>query len=351
SNDGSSPQQAVKTLNKAGSLVTAAGMRVVVRGGLYQEYNSRISNPNIGSPPLTTFTQHGTSDNYCELRSFPGEQVIIDGSGIQRPQPQNEDPQVPELFTISGNYWRVEGWPSDDPDDPTKYWIEFRNSAGSGFRTRLTEGVKLRYVKAHSNEGSGFNLQTSYNGTLEDFAAWNNYSYSTDGESAAGVRIGNGSGWTCRYGFVAWNGDDGIDTIISTDCLVEYVVAYKNGYFMDGSPGQGNGNGFKVSHLSIPNSGNVYRNCIAAYNRVAGLTLHDGGGTVRQCTSLLNAGYGIVAGDHGTTVVRDCFSARINVPATASRQWLQGDMPPPLLTHNSWQVGATVDSDDFVSLD
>src|SRR5690606_21814367 len=130
--------------------------------------------------------------------------------------------------------------------------------------------------------------------------------------------------WTCRYGFVAWNGDDGIDTITATNCLVEYVVAYKNGYFMNGTPGQGNGNGLKVSHLSVPNSGNVYRYCIAAYNRVIGITLNDGGGTVRQCTSLLNTGYGIVGGDHGTEVVRECITALNNNPSTFSRQWLQG---------------------------
>lgn len=350
-NNPGTAERPVRTLRKAGGMVRSAGQRVIVRGGIYSEYNSRITNSKLKNPPLTTFTQHGTPDKPCELRSFPGESVIIDGSSIKRPLAGIDDPETPELFTISGNYWRVQGWPGPR-EDPTRWWIEFRNSAGSGFRTRLTTGVHLRYVKVHSCEGTGFNIQTSQDGILEDFAAWNNYSTSNNGETADGVGVGNGSGWVIRRGFAAWNGDDGIDTIISRNCLVEDVVVAFNGYFMNGEAGRGNGNGAKVAHSTVPDSGNVYRGVIAFGNRVEGITLNDGGGTIEHCTAVKNTGYGIVGGSNSAAgVVRYCVSALNNDPKNASRQYYGGGKPPRTVTGNSWQVGATVNEADFVSLD
>lgn len=353
SNNGSSPQQAVKTLNKAGSLVNQAGMRVVVRGGTYSEYNSRSTSSTYGNTPTTTFTQNGTSHNPCELRSFPGETVIIDGSSVTRPLGGGAtDPQRPELLTIEGDYWLVEGWPG--------YPIHVQNSAGCGVRVDETPiGVTLRYIHSHHHEGSAFNVQSSRYCTIDRCAGYACYSTVNNGETADGVSGGGGQGpiygsdrLTVSNSFFAYNGDDGVDLITATNGTVYNCVAYKNGYFEDGTPGQGNGNGFKMGGGVGIVHGNVFHNCLAYANRQIGFTFNGGDGvTAEYCSSILNEGHGFaLATGQSATDVHLLNNVGYGNRTLPSHNMLYNGVTPATDSNNSWNIDSTPEEADFLSL-
>lgn len=343
SNNGSSPTLAKKTLRAAGSLVNSAGKRVVVRGGTYSEYNTKDNGGSTyGNAPVTTYTQDGTSENYCEFRSFPGETVIIDGSSITRPLGSGAtDPNRPELFSIMGDYWLVAGWPG--------YPIHIQNSAGCGFRTRLTTGAIVEYVYSHDHEGSAFNMQESDDWIVRNCAGYRVYSTVNDGETADGVEAAGCDNCLVEDCFFAWCGDDGVDFITATNCTVQRTVVYRSNYFAGGTTGNGNGNGFKLAHTSNKNSGNKALNCIAFECEGIGFTFNGGGALAAQCTSIGNRyGFAIGSGtDDGVVSMRENISYN-----NSTTNMLYNGVSPAVDAYNSWNTppGVTVTSGDFTTL-
>lgn len=351
SNDGAGPDTPVATLRKAGSLVTAAGMRVVVRGGVYSEYNTKDNGGvTYGSAPVTTYTQDGQANNYNEFRSFPGEKVIIDGSSIKRPLgPEAIDANRPELFSIMGDYWLVSGWPGPD-EDPMAYAIEIRNSAGCGFRSRLTTGVRALYIDSHSHEGSAFNMQECDDWEIGFSAGWDVYSTVNDGESADGVSGANGSGAWVHDSVFLWCGDDGIDVFNGTNMLVENNVVYKAGYFPNGVEGNGNGNGIKMgSPVHDDPLGNTVRNNIVVGCTASGLTANAGWGIDCYHNTAIGNLLGFTGREGGDTV-RFIHNVAYNNGSAKLIDNAQGTKP--LESYNSWNnpPNPTVTSDDFENL-
>ena len=114
SNDGSTPALAVATLHHAGALMDTPGMVMAVRGGTYLGYEARFSYDGTVVRD-TSFTTSGTSGSRMYLKSFPGEDVVLDGSQHDRAwvvaNYPGGDSRDPVMLHISANYWTVTGWP------------------------------------------------------------------------------------------------------------------------------------------------------------------------------------------------------------------------------------------------
>lgn len=343
SNNGSTPSLAVKTLNKAGTLISAPGDIVAIRGGTYSEYNVRATSGTYGGT-LTTFDYSGTPENPIKILSFPGEDVVIDGSSITRPITGGTDAQRPELFSINADYYIFSG----TEDHP----IVLQNSAGCGFRTWFTNGVKVYHVHSHHHEGSGFNMQQANNWEVAYCAAWECYSTVNDGETADGVSGAGSSHAVVHDSFFGWNGDDGVDFILGTDNTVYNCVAYKNGYFMNGMAGQGNGNGFKMSGITNDNpSRNVFYNNIAALNRYIGFTFNGGVAWAESNTAIGNSDFGFAIGNGtpGENIVLR-HNVAYNNGEDNSDDMLYNGVTPGVDEYNSWNIDDTPQPSDFVNV-
>lgn len=339
----------LKTILAAGKRITQPGQRIVLRGGLYREYLTKDNGGSVyGGQPVTTLKAHGTPDKPCELRSFPGEKVIIDGSHVKRPLgPQATDPNRPELLSVMGNHWLVSGWPGP-LEDPLAYAIELRNSAGCLFRSRLTKGVRVQWVDAHHAEGSAFNMQECEDWEVSYCAGWAVYSTVNDGETADGVQGSRCDRAHVHHNFFAWCGDDGIDFVIGKRALVEHNVVYRAGYLADGRPGRGNGNGIKAGGLWGTNiHDNVVRRNIIIGSRESGITANNGFGILIEHNTTIGNKRGYAGRCGGDTVRfvgnlshRDQRAALID-NASGAKPTEQG---------NSWNLPVTVTDADFESV-
>lgn len=341
-NDGAAPGSAVKTLNKAGTLVTAAGMRVVVRGGTYSEYNQRTSSSTYPGA-VTTFTRDGTEADPCELRTFPGEKVIIDGSSVTRPITGGTDANRPELLTILGDFWLVAGWPG--------YELELRNSAGGGLLFRDNVGCIAEFIDSHNHEGHAYLFHTTSHCTLRYSQGREVYSTVNDGETSDGIQTTDSDFVTVHDCFFEYCGDDGVDFIVATNSVCYNTIVRRSGYFANGVPGNGNGNGFKMAHVTNVYSGNYFYNCLAVECAGIGFTFNGGGATVEHCTSLRNDGHGFAIADDtpGDSIsIRHCMG--YDNRTLPSHNMLYNNVTPDIDEYNSWNIAHPSDDSAFVSL-
>src|SRR5690606_24833903 len=182
-NDGRTVETPFATIAKAAAVVRPGDV-VMLRGGVYHEYNVRDSWVTSGEPgrPIT-------------FMSYPGERAIIDGSHVPR-DPESTNPSAPELIKLVGLDWYVfDG-------------LELRNGAGRGLALEGDHHV-VRNVVSHSNHGDGVFVRGSYN-LIEDTVSYDNYSRSNGGDSADGIKIDSGKGNVIRRFLAFENSDDGI---------------------------------------------------------------------------------------------------------------------------------------------
>ena len=309
-NDGRTVETPFATIAKAASVVRPGDV-VMLRGGVYHEYNVRDSWVTSGEPgrPIT-------------FMSYPGERAIIDGSHVPR-DPESTNPSAPELIKLVGLDWYVfDG-------------LELRNGAGRGLALEGDHHV-VRNVVSHSNHGDGVFVRGSYN-LIEDTVSYDNYSRSNGGDSADGIKIDSGKGNVIRRFLAFENSDDGIDLWASTETLVEYSAAYRNGRGTTG-----NGMGFKMGREGL-GSGSVVRYNVAFANRVHNFTDNGGGGLkVHNNTSFEAGGYGfVVRGRPGVeaSVVVNNISYRDAKGVLIDVQVRGGTWPES--RNNSWDLGIT----------
>jgi surface-anchored protein len=317
-NDGRTIDTPFKTIRKAASVVQP-GDTVMLRGGVYNEYNVIDAWRRSGEPgkPIT-------------FMSYPGERAIVDGSHVQR-DPRSSNPAAPELIRIVGLDWYVfDG-------------IVFRNSAGRGLALEGSHHV-VRNVVSHSNHSDGIYLSGSYN-LVEDSMSFDNYSRSNGGDSADGIKITVGTGNVIRRFLAYDNSDDGIDIWDTTNTLVEYSAAFRNGR---GSTG--NGMGFKMGRAGLT-SHSIIRFNVGFENRAINFTDNGGGGLQVYNNTSFGAGqFGFAV--RGRTSVDPSLVAN-NISFRDTRGVLidveerGGQLPE---THNnSWDLG--IRDPRFVSLD
>ena len=320
------------------------GDTIYLRGGIYDDHDS-------GGTAYYGVRISGTMDAPITVTSYPGERAIIDGH--QHPQhPRRLDDgygaSSATLFRFIGEHTVWEG-------------ITFRNSVGRGFYIVGNDNV-FRDIVSHDNHSDGIYLQGSRN-LLERIDSFNNYSISNGGMSADGLKMVDGGpillsnfgedaetrANVVRYARFWNNSDDGIDIWSSLDTLIEYTMAWSNGY----GP-TGHGMGFKLGNGGR-NNGTVVRYSIGYDNSHNFTTNGSTGVTFLNNTSWRpnNIGFDLRArsapedGSEGTNYAYNNISYDASTPASVSAPTNPG--PTPIHTHNTWNLDIT--DPRFVSLD
>jgi regulation of enolase protein 1 (concanavalin A-like superfamily) len=296
SNDGRSASRPLRTLQRAASLV-GPGDVVWVRGGVYSS--------NVD------FRASGTASRKIVFESYPGECAILDGSGEnQRVRFSNASHNVFRNFVV-------------------------RNSPQEGIFMHGSHENVISNIISHNNSINGLLTMEGNNNLITKFIAFDNYSPGRAGD-ADGISISTGNGNRIIDCVAFGNSDDGVDTWLSTNTVIENCVSFGNGYHN----GQevGDGNGFKAGGRSN-NANTIIRNSIAFNNRANGFDFNSG----RNVTFDNNTAFG--NGRHGFNITGG--TVRNNIAFQNRNSALNGS--GNTLATNSWDLG--INQPGFVSTD
>lgn len=310
-NSGRSESQPLRTLTKAASIVRPGDV-VYIRGGVY--------------PIEVKFKTSGTPTAPIVWASYPGEWAILDGSNRRKGQDQDRVWIDGASYNVFANF-EVRNGP--------RQGIYLFNGANNNVLTGLV---------SHGHNGSGIQNVNSSRNRFEYLMVYDNYdsvnASGKPGEDADGIGLSSGDRNVISHVVSYHNSDDGFDAWKSTNTIIEYSIAYDNGYGT-----YGNGNGFKAGG-GIDNY-TVVRNSIAFNNRAVGFTFNSG----RHISFINNTGFNNRTYNflgHDTTTFMNNLSLQGTITVTYSSQ-----------TTNSWNLGISStntvistnpSSPDFLSL-
>jgi hypothetical protein len=324
-----------------GSLLGAAavvrpGGTIFLRGGVYDRLG--VNSYYQGSRRVTIY---GTADAPVTIKSYPGEEAIIDGGRHPwHPRSFNDGHEVDTevLLEFVGDHTIWED-------------LTLRGSVGVGLFVSGNHNV-FRRIRTHQHHAHGVYLQGSYN-LLEYVVAHDNDSVSNGGNSANGIVLVDGGfirythgadaetrGNVIRFTLVYRNSDDGIGVWNSWDTTIEHSVAFENGF---GS--SGNGIGFKLGGGGTVDAGTVARFNVAFKNIINYDTNGSTGVLLYNNTSWAGTDAGFILTQHATNADQN----------TAHNNLSYGDRYARIIgtrtvhTHNSWNLAIT--NPRFVTLD
>jgi len=327
-----------------------AGDSVIIRGGFYS-FSS-----------LQTISKSGTSVNYIHFVSYPGEIPILDFR-TQSYYSSNQGVKV------GGNYVHVKG-------------ITVQGAGDNGMQVtgsnNLIEKCNFRW-----NCDSGLQMKTGSNNLILNCDSYENFDYQSGGISSPDFG-GNADGFADKQysntgtntynGCRSWkNSDDGWDSYEKIGNTV-YVNSwcYANGpltydmtdnirfktdsaawfYQFKNTSGRylmtnyGNGNGFKLGGNYTANNATLH-NCVSVGNKVKGFDQNNNDGTMilYNCTGYNNKNnYGFSISSYGTLIIKNCASLNsISSNSFSCKSVTQ--------TYNTWNVGFSCVTGDFLSLD
>lgn len=315
------------TITKAISKVVAGDI-IYIRGGNYN-ITSKIS-----------ISKSGTAANRITLMGYPGDsRPIINGSNMTT----NTGNRGIEL---SGSYWTIKGLDIYKAGDNGLHISGAYNIINQcNFYENRDTGCQLANG---ANNNQIINCDSYYN---RDSTSATNYDGNADG-FAAKLDVGTGNSFKgCR----AWqNSDDGWDGLLTSGIGTNPATTYDscwcfmNGYYKNGLPSTGNGNGFKMGGNNETHDATL-THCLSAYNRVKGFDQNNNNGSMilYNCTGYKNKpNFGMNNNDPNTgkvMIVKNCISLSSNATdvfrAVCTR------------SNNSWQTGVTTTTADFVTID
>ncbi len=218
-----------------------AGDTIYLRGGVY---NSPITiNGNVSA----------TATKPLEVRSYPGEWAIIDGTN-----------------TTGGNLFRFFN----------ESWVIFRNfEVRNSDKTRLSNGFYVENVTdcqwhniyMHDNNGAGFSAEELYRSKFYNCTASNNVDIQSAGDSADGFSVTSGEKNEFYRCVAIGNSDDAYDNWAASGHYYEDCIAANSG-----SGAGGDGNGFKLGkpdpapYAGLRGGNHTLVRCIALGNRFRG---------------------------------------------------------------------------------
>lgn len=293
-NDGRSTDRPFRTLQRAANAVSAGDV-VWVRGGTY---SSNVS-----------FQRSGTAANPIVFESYPGECAILDGSG-------NQDYQNVRFEGANYNVFRN---------------FVVRNNRAQGIQLIGASDNDISHVRTHGNGLSGIQNVSGDRNHFSYFITHDNSDGSTG--NADGIGLSAGRDHRIDHCVAYRNSDDGVDSWLSVNTVIEKCVSFENGYQ------GGDGNGFKLGGRS-QTVNTIIRYSISFGNKVEGFNYNSGSNvTLEHNTSYGNGMYGYIIANG---------RLRNNLGfADAKRIW-EDDGGNQQQT-NSWNVG--VNDPRFLSTD
>jgi hypothetical protein len=288
----------------------SAGDTIYLRGGIH----------GYG---VTITSSAATTDHPIEIRSFPGEWAVFDGTGVLNGYSMIA---VEDCSDLIFQNFEILNYADPEP--------LFANGVYAGGSTRLT----FRNIYSHDCEGVGFELSSATDCLVEYCTAANNYDPKRDGDNADGFEA-NAGGNVFRYCVADYNSDDGFDFWDSNGNRAEYCVSHNNGRGTGG-----NGNGFKFGSAIEGSGGHTFVGCIALNNRSHGF---DSNATPVGSTQMNCAAYGNLGGNWQVSdspqTITNCLSAE---------SLDSENLGDATITTSLGEVfGGTVTAEDFESVD
>jgi len=301
----------------------SAGETIYVRGGNY----------TFTAPIL--MTANGTNGNPISLLAYPTDpnRPKFDFSSMSESSSNRG-------IELSGDYWHIQG-------------IDVFGAGDNGMHITGDNNL-IEFCTFSQNRDTGLQI---------DGGAANNTILNCDSYFNADSTLENADGFACKLtagsgnkfiGCRAWqNLDDGWDGYLrDTDNITTYYEncwAFKNGYLMNGTAGVGDGNGFKTggSDDKTLKHNAVYKNCIAAGNRVDGFDHNSNRGDIEL--------YNCAAYDNGRNIsFSNTNSANsLLIKNSLSFAGTNNDSfsaNTTDITNNGWQGGIVTNASDFVSI-
>jgi len=306
--------QPLATIQRAVNLAQP-GFTIFIRGGTYA--------PSTNIQILS----NGTSGQPITMRNYNAERVIIDGEnmpftpgavGSSIPRPQRG------AIHIEGDFWRLVG-------------LEIIHGPYGVFGLDSSNNVYDRLV-TRDNYESGFHLfLTSSNNLILNLDSFGNHDPRSNGESADGLAIkeGSGTGNVVRDARLWNNSDDGLDYwMFASPILTENSLAWGNGFNRWNLPDfTGDGNGFKLGGNGV-SADHTLRNCMTWDNAVGGVIDNNNPGRhrIERCTAWDNPGTGFNANRSTSTLTANLAVANGTNVSLGSTSTGSG---------NSWDIGGT----------
>ena len=315
-NDGNAgtPAAPLLTIQRAVDLAQP-GTTILIRGGTYApSTNIQILKNGTASQPIT-------------MRNYNNERVILDGENMPY-TPGAVDSSIPRpergAIHIEGDWWRLIG-------------LEITHGPYGVFGLDSSNNYYERLI-TRDNYESGFHLfLTSSNNQIINLDSYGNHDPRSNGESADGLAIkeGSGTGNVIRGARLWNNSDDGLDWwMFSSPILTENSLAWGNGFNRWGLPDYvGDGNGFKLGGNAVAGN-HTLRNSIAWDNARSGFIDNNNPGQhrIERCTAWDHPSGGFLFDRSDSTLTNNLAvanSTNVNLGANSSG------------SGNSWDIGGT----------
>jgi hypothetical protein len=328
--------------------VAGPGDLIYVRGGTYTPTEQ------------TVFRGEGTEAEPITLRTYPGEHVIIDASGL--PEGDVDGASTATWTFNDAGHWQIIG--------P----MHLTSGRGAGVEIQgETADVDFIFIESSHNGltasrgGHGFHIVEAEWADVSDVRfincdAHHNANHRTiEGEPVAENLYQHGDGWRIKSGVDvqligcrAWNNlDDGYDLtqaadpVILVDCWAALTGYDDAEGSMTGTPSWAAewGEGIKLTYDTDTGRHQCIR-CLSWKNVHLGYRMDGGPVTLLSCASFQNGrralGWDLGSFSHVLTNCLDYDTYReSDIPSTTTS------------TYNTWDetTGVTVAADDFVSLD
>lgn len=259
-----------------------AGDTIYLRGGVHN-YAVNVSSTDA------------TEANPIEVRSYPGEWAIIDGTGLSNTQ------GLVRLYNLS--YCILRNFEVRNSNTLTA-WVH-------GIMVLNSDHITIENVYAHHNNGVGIDLYQTSDSSVKFCTSAENYDPATGGNNADGFQS-NGDGQT-GYGNNVYencvaihNADDGFDCWdITASCTFKDCLAINSGW------ASGDGNGFKFGSAMVGSGGHLYLRSIALGNKRRGF---DSNATPVASSMINCIGWGNLLKNYDLTnggaahVIKNCVS-------------------------------------------
>jgi hypothetical protein len=313
--------------------IAIAGDTVFIRGGIYiptnEQYGVNISN------------RSGTEDEPICIFNYPGERPIFNLSALTHSNRRFG------IRLYECNYWHIKGLELANIEQPA-------SGICDGLTASYADGIIFEMMTIHDIGGPGININySSGRNIIKNCDSYNNYdpySLVPGGNGDGFVTYENsGASYTIIIGCRSWNNsDDGFDCFANDGIVVfDSCWSFNNGY------DKGQGDGFKLGktiNAILDEPRRIVRSCIAYKNKYSGF---DQNMAMVKMIFYNNAaffntyeGFGLCysSSSDETIIVRNNISFK-----NSKNQKCFGSNV--IHDHNDWNLGITVDGNDFVTID
>ncbi|MGY4884185.1 MAG: right-handed parallel beta-helix repeat-containing protein, partial [Nanobdellota archaeon] len=317
-----------------------------IRGGVYSPNPTVLYSSYCG---VAINSKKGTSDRKYMVYAYPGEKPILDGKNIVGTSYE----RIGVCLYYSA-YWHLRGLEIRGVEQLSTG----NNYGGVGMEVYGGNDILIENCTSHHNGGYGFGARVNANNVhFLNCDSYSNYDRYTDppGEDADGFDVGyiSDDAVIRLTGCRAWdNADDGFDMYQGSGYSGVYYLkncwAWHNGYIPGTETTAGNGCGFKYGDDYQSYDGVTRRfsyNCIAYDNRERGFSQESA--NVKKefynCISYNNGAWGwSFYGLDIPDILHNNIAFGDGIEQLGSRR--NSD-------YNSWDVGVSVTSADFLSVD